>query len=837
MLPIALAIFLATTTATAADAPRARTLAQRAIDLTNAWKLDAADAAAREALQLARAGDDRIALARALDAAGVVARLRGNVDEAIAATEEARTNAEAAGDVDTLARVYNDLGRVYADLRFDDAAARAEYERALALAPRVADRTIVVRLLNNFGNLARGGGDFATAISFYTRSGNEAKRAADRYGEITAEHNIGLVYAQQNDPALALMHLRRALALERKAGDSAASARTMLSISEARRALGDTGGAATDLRRARALAAAAGDELTVATVTLREGETHLRARRFSAAATAFDRAIATLETIGAASALPNALTYRARLQLAQKRYAAAIATAGDAAQRADVAGQLDVTAYARTVMGDAYRASGDLVHARSAYVAAVDATERERAQIAGGAESREQYFERAVTPYLALVDIDARGGHPESALDFADRAKGRVLFDVLRGGQRDVTSAMSPVERERDAAMRREIAALARNDGDTARLRAKRDEYATFRASLYAAHPQLHIAAGKPPRFTRADAKDVLPANTDAILELAVTDNAVFLFVVTRDGLRVFEAAAPRARVLELSRRLATEVATRNLAFRDTSRALYDAIIAPAAAALLGRKRLCIIPDQDLWRVPFAALVTDDGRYLAERFAVFHAPSLGVLVEEMKAPPPRTTPRLLAVANTEVPEAFAEVHELQALYGESNSLLLVGAAATEPRVSAAASSANVIHIATHGVFDDARPLESHLVFAPTKNDDGILDAREMMQLRIDADLVVLSACETAAGRPAAGEGMIGMSWALFVAGCPTMLASEWKVESSSTSVLMVAFHRNVMQSRRAPCDALRDAQLEMMRAPRREHPFYWSSFVVLGRGW
>jgi CHAT domain-containing protein len=106
----------------------------------------------------------------------------------------------------------------------------------------------------------------------------------------------------------------------------------------------------------------------------------------------------------------------------------------------------------------------------------------------------------------------------------------------------------------------------------------------------------------------------------------------------------------------------------------------------------------------------------------------------------------------------------------------------------------------------------------------------------MMQLKLSASLVVLSACETAAGRPVPGEGVIGMSWALFVAGCPAMVASQWKVESASTTGVMVGLHRRLAESESVAA-ALRQAQIDVMRTPRYEHPFYWASFVLLGRGW
>jgi CHAT domain-containing protein len=120
------------------------------------------------------------------------------------------------------------------------------------------------------------------------------------------------------------------------------------------------------------------------------------------------------------------------------------------------------------------------------------------------------------------------------------------------------------------------------------------------------------------------------------------------------------------------------------------------------------------------------------------------------------------------------------------------------------------------------------------------NEDGLLEAWEIMNLELKADLVVLSACETARGRVGAGEGMIGLSWALFVAGCPTTVVSQWKVESASTTELMVAFHQNLKAGNRglrmAKAEALRQAALRVMKMNAYRHPFYWAAFVVIGDG-
>jgi CHAT domain-containing protein len=147
-----------------------------------------------------------------------------------------------------------------------------------------------------------------------------------------------------------------------------------------------------------------------------------------------------------------------------------------------------------------------------------------------------------------------------------------------------------------------------------------------------------------------------------------------------------------------------------------------------------------------------------------------------------------------------------------------------------------------IHLATHGVLDNRQPLYSHLLLTKTDGDpenDGLLEAREIMSMKLDADLAVLSACETANGKIAPGEGVMGMSWAFFVAGTRSMLVSQWKVNSASTSQLMLNFYQ-ALESNQAPSNgkkprALQKATLQLMRDERYRHPFYWAGFVLVGR--
>jgi CHAT domain-containing protein len=247
---------------------------------------------------------------------------------------------------------------------------------------------------------------------------------------------------------------------------------------------------------------------------------------------------------------------------------------------------------------------------------------------------------------------------------------------------------------------------------------------------------------------------------------------------------------------------------------------------------------------------------------LIEDYAVSYAPSLTVLREMMRKPRPNRTPDskadslLLAFGNPTVgkqtnervkytlmdgglpqlPEAEKQVRTLSELYGLSRSQVYTGAAASEDRAKAEAGRYRVLQFATHAVLNDSNPMYSYVVLAQPANntEDGLLEAWEMMNLNLNADMVVLSACETARGRIGAGEGVIGMTWALFVAGSPSTVVSQWKVESASTTELMLEFHRNLREQKSSKAQAMQAAALKLLRRSEYQHPFYWAGFVVMG---
>ncbi|MGH9902175.1 MAG: CHAT domain-containing protein, partial [Pyrinomonadaceae bacterium] len=258
-----------------------------------------------------------------------------------------------------------------------------------------------------------------------------------------------------------------------------------------------------------------------------------------------------------------------------------------------------------------------------------------------------------------------------------------------------------------------------------------------------------------------------------------------------------------------------------------------------------------------LWETPFQALRSREGRFLIQTAAVSYAPSLTVLREIVRSRRPHSATTLLAMGNPKLdgqtvarsknvlmsagleplPEAERMVKGLARLYGAKASRVYVGADAREEVLKAESGDYRVLQLATHGVLNNANPMYSHVVLAQGDDarEDGLLEAWEIMRMDLQADLAVLSACETARGRIGAGEGVIGLSWALFVAGTPTTVVSQWKVESSSTTELMLEFHRG-LKAGATKSEALRRAALKLMADKRHDHPFYWAGFIVVGDG-
>jgi CHAT domain-containing protein len=568
--------------------------------------------------------------------------------------------------------------------------------------------------------------------------------------------------------------------------------------------------------------------------------------------------------------------------VAQGLYSQALDTASRAAALAGQIGSMEALWKASLTTGVAYRALNQPAMARPAFEDAITTIETLRANVAGGVREQQRFFESKVSPYHAMVDLLAHEGRPAEALIFAERAKSRALLDVLRTGRVDVTKAMTVQEQDQERKLNGQLVALntqisletARAKTDQARLtelkaqlQKARLDFEAFKTNLYAAHPELMSQRGEAQPLRLEEAAALLPDTASALLEYVVTDEKTYLFAITKAAgkaeaeVRAYTLPIRRDDLAILSESFRRQLATRDLGFRASAVKLYELLLKPAQAQLRGKTNLVIAPDDKLWDLPFQALLVGANRFLIEDAAIAYAPSLTVLREMTKRRKYQgaatASGALLAIGNPllgketiekaalalrdekldPLPEAEMEVKALGRLYGNVHSKIYIGAEAREDRLKAEAAQARVLHFATHGILNNASPMYSHLALAQgDKSEDGLLEAWELMQLDLKADLAVLSACETARGRFGAGEGVIGLSWALFVAGVPATVVSQWKVESASTRDLMVAFHRQLRTgaAQTTKAAALRQAALSVLKKPATKHPFYWAGFVLVG---
>ena len=185
-----------------------------------------------------------------------------------------------------------------------------------------------------------------------------------------------------------------------------------------------------------------------------------------------------------------------------------------------------------------------------------------------------------------------------------------------------------------------------------------------------------------------------------------------------------------------------------------------------------------------------------------------------------------------------LPHSLDELRAIAEIFPERTSLFL-GERATEEQAKSTKGAVSVLHFATHALVDEKLPMNSGLILsvpdeAVEGREDGLLQAWEIFEkLRVQADLVPLSACQTALGQNAGGEGLIGLARAFQYAGARTVMASLWEVRDSSTSELMKRFY-GFLKSGLPKDEALRRAQTALMKDPRHRHPFHWAAFRVIG---
>jgi len=832
-----------------ATAALARALTRIAILRVNESRLDDADALIAIASSVAERIGDPAALADTLSARSVALRYRNPPDLGLAVelAREARDLALASGDRNSIAGARLRLSRADEMLtgEYDPEPLRAFLEES---GDRVESATMlsliatgVTRALNEAGK-AREGMRYAELAAQY------AEESADAAAEISAELVLGGAHTTHGGAGeLAIRHFRRAVRRSLDAGFENAAALSLSSIAAVQSGTG---------RMDEALKTV---EEGLKTITSPQGTGELLKRRswihmhrgeMEAAESDLRRAL-ELEP-GSPHELESNLAW---IRYQQGRLDEALALAEQAG---------DEHGGSRWIRARALRCSG---HAHEALQLYEELAAEEDAQPPAVTDPDRLLFAVSdMSGHGALMNMLVEKGRLEEALRVNERMKAVILRKVVARGRAGNRDLEKPAERKAEQGLAARVVSLNRalvtvkDEEEIASLRGQleeaRNDLIDFRQRKLAGHPIERM-----PLAPEIDI-DRLPSRLDGvtIVSYAPTDEGTTIFVVGakangRRRLTVHLAPVDAAALQRLARRFSSLINERNLRADAFGAELYALLLRPIEHDL-GNGALCIVPTGDLWNVPFHALRSGNGTRLIDRMAVFYAPSIAVLaLAESKREQRRSRekPQVLAFANPQIgaetaslyrafdptaplgalPEAETEVRAIGRIYGREHSAIRIGAEAREAALKRDAPRYDVLHVATHGLVDAKAPMFSALVLSASPEeagDDGLLEAREIAALDLDIDLAVFSACDT--GKSSAG-GVLGFSWALFAAGCPTTVVSQWNAQSASTAKLMIEFHRQLVAGASKP-EALRRAQLAVRRDKRYAHPFYWAPFMVVG---
>ena len=790
----------------------------------------ASDTQLRAALEIFIQRDERRKQGEVYTSLGRNAYFTGNPAESRADYEKAMAVFESLED-------WSAVAKAHYSLTFSTTGAEEleHIQRGLELARKAGDRLVEADLLHAWADREYGSDDFDVAFDRLSQARSILEELGDKRDLARVLTSIGRLYRVHGHPDQAFDLFRRARDLQKEVGDVEGVIQSLNSMGVALNALGQPSEALRYEQDGLRLARESGSSLLVKYMLEAVASTQLHLGQNREAAAVLEEA----QQMAPRRSETLVLLSEARFQLGQ--YEAAWKAADEA-----LAGVNDATETTREALENRARALWKLGRTQEALAdirQLTDAVEQARAKLVPSDFMKQGFSDtdREVTSLSIHVLMDA--GEEREALQTAERARGRAFLDLL--ATKNITP--TPPLRVASAVLpTRGTAALVSSDDATAvarRLNSTVLAYWTDDIStvIWTVSPDGHIAYAR------------------TAIGAATLDKWI------SEALRGPEKPASSAPVQIASRGGETLVAGGS---HDAWRRLYDTLIRPVRSNLPSKagSRLTIIPSGPLFRLSFAALMDEKGRYLLENYTLNYSPAIEVFqyTREAQQRTAALPPRYLLVANPSgmpsangktlpaLPGSEKEVQGISRLVPRDSTVLLAGRRADEASVRRAMPDSTVIHLATHGVIDGNDSLTSFLALGKTSTQpdaNGRLTAEEVYSLDLHADLVVLSACRTGLGR-IFGDGVAGLARAFFYAGAASVVSTLWDVADEPTAQLIGDFYRSYgKRGSSGKSEALRDAQLNLMRSLRKgevrvdtplgrldlpEDPLLWAGFVLLG---
>ncbi|MCD9186275.1 MAG: CHAT domain-containing protein [Pyrinomonadaceae bacterium] len=416
-------------------------------------------------------------------------------------------------------------------------------------------------------------------------------------------------------------------------------------------------------------------------------------------------------------------------------------------------------------------------------------------------ETRNVFFENEQIVYDIAVKNAVEEGNPQKAFEFAEKSKARNLLDFVQG-----KTSVSEIEKK---------------------------------------YPEI----AKPVSFKEIQAK--IPPNVQ-IAEYFQVQEKLFIWIVTRESFEFVEKSVSLDFVESKTNAFLQAIISKNSQpdeFEPNAEQFFEILVEPLLSDINPDKTLVIIADKSLYKLPFAALVNKKTkRFMVEDFTILYSPSANVFIkttENAKSKENIKDESLLAVGNpqfdanenpnlNDLPSAGIEARKIAEFYPKND--LFIGSKATKEAVMENISEKNIFHFAGHYVTNVDSTPNSKILLAKTSSDSD-LQLSELVSLRLKASkIVILSACDTNGEKVFQGEGAIGIAQSFLAIGAPVVVASNWKVDSETAKDLMIAVHRNRKLGMMNVSEALRQAQLEMLRNNQEilHSPYFWAAFSVIG---
>ncbi|MBD2356679.1 CHAT domain-containing protein [Tolypothrix sp. FACHB-123] len=783
----------------------------------------------QQSLAIAIETKDRFSQGKALGNLGVAYSALGNYKKAIEYYQQKLAITKEIKDRKGEAHALSSLGSTYYNLA-DYPKAIEYHQQSLTLAKKIKDRRGEARSLGSLGLVYRALGYYKKAIDSHLASLAIKREIQDRKGEGDSLSSLGVIYDDFGDYSQAIAYFQQSLAIFREIQNRRGEGKVLGNLGNAYFSLGDYKKALEYFQQRLAIAQQIKDRRGSSIVLANLGTTYHKLGDYQKAIDYQQQSLAIAREIQSRTGESNALGNLGNTYDALGNYPKAIeyhkqSLAIDREIKDRVSEGISLHN-----LGISFQKQGNLSAAEKTLYEGIHIWESLRDKELPD-EDKISLFDTQRSTYRILQEVLIAQNKIDAALEIAERSRARVFVELL-------SSRISTNNKQTDKSTQfptiAEIKQIAQQQNATLVQYSIIYDHFKIADRQQTKESDLYIWVVKPTgevAFRKVDLKSLWQKDNTNLEELVTSSRINIGAGRGRSAGGIVAIQNPDAASSKKSLQRLHEILIKDI------------------ADLLPKKpedRVIFIPQRSLFFAPFPALLDAKGKYLIEKHTILTAPAIQVLdfTHQLKRGRQTNYNNALIVGNPIMPVVSTEpgkpATKLDPLPGaelEAKTIAqmlktqaILGKDATKANILSRLSSADVIHLATHGWADDYRGLGSWIALAPSSNDDGLLKAEEILDLKLKAQLVVLSACETGKGK-LSGDGVIGLSRSLISAGVPSVLVSLWQVPDQPTQYLMVEFYKS-LQTQPDKALALRQAMLKT----KEKFPSAgdWAAFTLIG---